>query len=193
MSRNRPTQTAPAHHKPDNYQNASGKKDAEAPLSKKTHSTQDCSNNDRNAPAAGSSSRHSDPRFIEIEPTDTFNGSQVIKRGAVTITTSLLGFSEQRQLLLCGNQTLFILKTPSQLLKSLSAEQIEKLRRERHSFYLESSHLLDMAEINEKKEASERFNIYEDMVESYIYLNKGHFKVAMSSAYNNSFEVRTED
>ena len=50
-----------------------------------------------------------------------------------------------------------------------------------------------MAEINEKKEASERFNIYEDMVESYIYLNKGHFKVAMSSAYNNSFEVRTED
>ena len=36
-----------------------------------------------------------------------------------------------------------ILKTPSQLLKSLDAEQIEDLKDRRHPFYLENGGLVD--------------------------------------------------
>ena len=64
---------------------------------------------------------------------------------------------------------------------------------------MEALHLLNRSEIeptiNEFKEADSRFTIYEDMVESYLYLNKGHFSVNLvnSDSPQEGFEVRTED
>ena len=47
----------------------------------------------------------------------------------------------------------------------------------RHPFILENGGLVEkLAEgIDEEAEASTRFTIFEDMVEGYLYLNKGDF------------------
>ena len=47
----------------------------------------------------------------------------------------------------------------------------------RHPFYLENSGLIDKLEqgIDEEAEASTRFTIFEDMIEGYLYLNKGDY------------------
>ena len=82
-------------------------------------------------------------KFVEIETTDTYNGYLILKRGSVRVNGSLVGPGDVRQLILCGNQTLMILKTPSQLLKSLDTEQIEDLKDRRHPFYLENGGLID--------------------------------------------------
>ena len=83
------------------------------------------------------------PGFLEIEPGDTYNGYQVIKRGPVQINRALLGSSyETRQLVLCGNRLLLILRTPSQLIESLSVQQVESLYKENHPFLLEHANLL---------------------------------------------------
>ena len=51
--------------------------------------------------------------------------------------------------------------------------------------------------IDEEEEANTRFTIFEDMVEGYLYLNKGNYQVNFISATGhdkqNIFEVSTED
>ena len=84
-----------------------------------------------------------DSGVLEIEPGDTYNGYQVIKRGPVQINRALLGsLYETRQLVLCGNQLLLILRTPSQLIESLSVQQMESLYEQNHPFLREHAHLL---------------------------------------------------
>ena len=114
---------------------------------------------------------------------------------------SMLGPASVRQLVLCGNQALFILKTPSQLLRSLTPEQIDDLKLRRHQFYMESASLFDQCDFNtidEEAEASSRFTIFEDMIESFLYLNQGHLTVNMLNNGSDDmnglgFEVRTND
>lgn len=71
----------------------------------KTHSTQVSEADRKKSSVAGGLD------YLEIEPNDTLHGYTVIKRGAVRINTIMS--SSVRQLLLCGNEILFILKTPS--------------------------------------------------------------------------------
>ena len=51
--------------------------------------------------------------------------------------------------------------------------------------------------IDEEEEANTRFTIFEDMVEGYLYLNKGNYQVNFINATGhdkqNIFEVSTED
>ena len=70
-----------------------------------------------------------------------------------------------------------VLRTPSQLFKCLDEEQIEDLKNRGHPFYLENVELLAKLEqgIDEEVEANTRFTIFEDMVEGYLYLNKGNY------------------
>ena len=42
-------------------------------------------------------------KFVDIEPTDTYNGYLILKRGPVRLNESLVGPGEVRQLILCGN------------------------------------------------------------------------------------------
>ena len=42
-------------------------------------------------------------KFVEIEPSDTYNGYLILKRGPVRINETLLGHGDVRQLILCGN------------------------------------------------------------------------------------------
>ena len=92
-----------------------------------------------------------------------------------------------------------ILRTPSQLFKCLDEEQIEDLKSRQHPFYLENVELLARLKegIDEEEEANTRFTIFEDMVEGYLYLNKGNYQVNFISAtghdMQNIFEVSTED
>ena len=77
-----------------------------------------------------------------------------------------------------------ILRTPSQLFKCLDEEQIEDLKSRQHPFYLENVELLARLKegIDEEEEANTRFTIFEDMVEGYLYLNKGNYQVNFISA-----------
>lgn len=53
-----------------------------------------------------------------------------------------------------------------------------------------------MGPIDEAKEATTRFNIYDEMIESYMFLNNGNFQVNLISSGSDAsgtFEVRTED
>ena len=101
-----------------------------------------------------------------------------------------------RQLVLVGNQKLLVLRTPSQILNGLSEEQLDELERGHHPFYAENGHLLHMGPIDETKEATTRFKIYDEMIESYIFLNNGNFRVCQTKDEGNGigcFEVRTEE
>jgi len=60
--------------------------------------------------------------YLEINIQDTYLGCQILKRGTVYVSQSMLGADTVRQLVLVGNQKLLILKTPSQMLFSLNAE-----------------------------------------------------------------------
>ena len=59
---------------------------------------------------------------MEINVQDVYQGVNILKRGAVQFSQSLLGFDAVRQLVLVGNQKLLILRTPSQILKSLAQD-----------------------------------------------------------------------
>ena len=69
----------------------------------------------------------------------------------------------------------------------------------RHPFYLENGGLIDkLAQgIDEEAEASTRFTIFEDMIEGYLYLNKGDYQVSLISSSDDqnqsTFEVSTEE
>ena len=101
-------------------------------------------------------------KFVEVVPDDTYNGYLILKRGSVVVNESLIGAGEVRQLILCGNQTLMILRTPSQLFKCLDEEQIEDLKSRQHPFYLENVDLLAKLQegIDEEEEANTRFTIF---------------------------------
>ena len=64
---------------------------------------------------------------------------------------------------------------------------------------MESASLFNQCDFNtidEEAEASSRFTIFEDMIESFLYLNQGHLTVNMlnnGSDDMNGFEVRTDD
>ena len=66
--------------------------------------------------------------FVDIEPTDRFNGYQILKRGPVAIHLSVMSGPSVRQLILCGNQMLMVLRTPSQLLRSMTEDQFKHLK-----------------------------------------------------------------
>ena len=69
----------------------------------------------------------------------------ILKRGAVKVGQSILGSDAVRQLVLVGNQKLLILRTPSQILKALSREQIQLLEDQSHPFYKDHAHTLMLA------------------------------------------------
>ena len=80
----------------------------------KTHSTQISSSDNRKKEhefSQPTQNVNGGLDYLEIEPNDTLHGYTVIKRGAVRINS--LFDSSVRQLLLCGNEMLFLLKTPS--------------------------------------------------------------------------------
>ena len=94
-------------------------------------------------PNQGEEQKDGDNFCLEIDPTDTYNNSQILKRGPVTMSQSILGPSVTRQLIFCSNHTLYLLKTPSQLIRSLTVEQIDALRSHAHKFFLDYSSLLE--------------------------------------------------
>ena len=60
----------------------------------------------------------------------------------------------------------------------MTNQRLEQLIKEKHPFIKEHEHLLwncGLESIDKWTEAGSRFQIFEDMVESYIYLNKGKF------------------
>ena len=72
------------------------------------------------------------------------------------------------------------------MLISMSNKRMEQLLRERHPFIKEHENLLrcgGLEAIDKWKEAGSRFKIFEDMVESYIYLNKGKFQASLVKSH----------
>jgi len=62
---------------------------------------------------------------------------------------------------------------------------------------MQSGHLLDQASVNEVKEAKSLFTIFDDMVESYVYLDHAKLKVSLANPEDrqncHQFTVQTEE